>query len=450
MNRLILLAVLLLLLAVVSSSSASRRDDPHKKHDESHTFVSRGKRNMQLDRAYRSQLFSKDLARKRRNKVDDHALMAEADSVAAAANAVAAGDSAVNAAIEIEQERQSRHPGQGGSENEHENDHAQESIKEEHGNGHGQGGSKDEHEESYGNDEETQMDTDEGDQANEVVEEETIHEKSKSSHKHTTSSEDDSQSEGLTSSDGEENSKTSVSKSNENGEALNKLMSQSSELAQQIRMVFDIMNKREKYLVTEMRKLQDSLADAIKVLKSDGTSEGSDGGTGSRKRRQSEEPYRACVYIESAVENIKNDHGHGHHRAKRNIHDQNPATQENMKVRPEVLVKHEGELSYPQPSENQGGGHQMNSQSDSSKREGIDLSKVYWIKLPEEQNMEMVHDKVQKVLTGISASDRDVLIIPVTKAFTSKQQVTNEFFNVFRNRRSITKQKRVFSNNLII
>lgn len=61
----------------------------------------------------------------------------------------------------------------------------------------------------------------------------------------------------------------------------------------------------------------------------------------------------------------------------------------------------------------------------------IDLSKVYWVKLPDKLSDESVHAKVEAVFGEVGSAGKDVLIIPVSRDFTSKHQVSQGFLKAF-------------------
>jgi hypothetical protein len=61
----------------------------------------------------------------------------------------------------------------------------------------------------------------------------------------------------------------------------------------------------------------------------------------------------------------------------------------------------------------------------------IDLSSVYWLKLPE-NDQEGILEKVHKILSGVREGGRDVLLIPVTKTFASNEEVAKGFLKAVR------------------
>jgi anaerobic ribonucleoside-triphosphate reductase len=65
-----------------------------------------------------------------------------------------------------------------------------------------------------------------------------------------------------------------------NGE-LEKLMSESSDLAKELRLVFNVLAKRESQLINEMESLKKALTTAVSVLKESGTIS-----LGQRRRRE--------------------------------------------------------------------------------------------------------------------------------------------------------------------
>lgn len=61
----------------------------------------------------------------------------------------------------------------------------------------------------------------------------------------------------------------------------------------------------------------------------------------------------------------------------------------------------------------------------------IDLKSVYWLKLPENED-EGILQKVHGVLTGMRDNGKDVIMIPVSKGYMSKEDVANGFLRAVR------------------
>jgi hypothetical protein len=58
---------------------------------------------------------------------------------------------------------------------------------------------------------------------------------------------------------------------------------------------------------------------------------------------------------------------------------------------------------------------------------GIDLNKVYWLKLPNMSD-DSVHQKVKTVFGEVIDQGKDVLIIPVSREFTSGNEIAQGFW----------------------
>ena len=116
---------------------------------------------------------------------------------------------------------------------------------------------------------------------------------------------------------------------------------------------------------------------------------------------QDPDPYKTCVYISP------------------------PNAKGNNFAPPAALLKNRAQVpdyDYYQPSP-----ATMTSGSDDE----VDLSSVYWLKLPEDED-EGILEKVHSVLTGVRDKGKDVLLIPVTKGYMSNEDVANGFLRAVR------------------
>jgi len=109
-------------------------------------------------------------------------------------------------------------------------------------------------------------------------------------------------------------------------------------------------------------------------------------------------PYKACVYINPPA---------------------GGAAQDNKATPPQALVQPRSDTDYDQPPTSSGGGDE------------VDLSSVYWLKLPENED-EGILERVHSVLTGVRDAGKDVLLIPVTKTYMSNEDVAKGFLKAVR------------------
>lgn len=71
----------------------------------------------------------------------------------------------------------------------------------------------------------------------------------------------------------------------------------------------------------------------------------------------------------------------------------------------------------------------------------IDLNSVYWLKLPQDDTSDAL-DKVHGVISNLNQCDRDLLIIPVSKGFTTQEDLASGFLRAVRVTPTSTKTKR--------
>jgi hypothetical protein len=76
----------------------------------------------------------------------------------------------------------------------------------------------------------------------------------------------------------------------------------------------------------------------------------------------------------------------------------------------------------------------------------VDLSKVYWLKLPQTDSDQVVHHKVEEVFSEVKGDGKDALIIPVSRDLTSTQEVSNGFLKAVHARPSSVLKSKYFRN----
>lgn len=72
------------------------------------------------------------------------------------------------------------------------------------------------------------------------------------------------------------------------------------------------------------------------------------------------------------------------------------------------------------------------NENSSSLVEDVDLSKVYWLKLPKTVDDESVRKKVHAVFSEVTGQGKDAIIIPVSRGFMSSEEVSRGFLKAVR------------------
>ncbi|ODM94576.1 hypothetical protein Ocin01_12107 [Orchesella cincta] len=217
---------------------------------------------------------------------------------------------------------------------------------------------------------------------------------------------------------------------------LQKLMTESSGLAQEVSQVFELLSDREMKLLREMELLKDALSMAVSKLKTSLQTEVTELDDKEKARRQrrdfpyNSKPYKACVSIEpSSPEQQYTGLGQ--------IPPRGPGVGPIPSPTPKVLefIPGKGDpIITPSPPRNPTSRPSPEAQIKPRGPQGdqVDLSQVVWVRLHPDRKQEELKKKIDTLFKEKQNMGKDVLVIPVDHRLKNTEEVKSQFLHAVR------------------